>query len=232
MDKFSFLNAAHTAYFAQLYDEYLVNPDKVEPSWRAFFQGFDFGMESASDGVVHYVDAGENKSVTVPDTIQKEFKVVQLIDAYRTRGHLFTKTNPVRERRQYTPTLDLVNFGLSDADLNTVFDSGELVGIGKATLKDIIAHLKAVYCESIGVEYMYIRNPEERKWIQNWLHKNNNHASFSGDEKKQILKKLNEAVSFESFLHTKYVGQKRFSLEGNESLIPALDSLIERAADK
>lgn len=234
MDKFSFLNAAHTAYFAQLYDEYLVNPDAVEPSWRAFFQGFDFGLQGSGERetVVTYESKGETTTVQVPERIQKEFRVVQLIDGYRTRGHLFTKTNPVRERRQYLPSLDLVNFGLSDADLDTVFESAEIVGLQKATLRDILYHLKTVYCDSTGVEYMYIRNPEERKWIQNWLHKNNNHPSFSSQEKKQILKKLNEAVSFESFLHTKYVGQKRFSLEGNETLIPALDALIENAADK
>lgn len=230
MDKFSFLNAAHTAYFAQLYDEYLVNPDQVEPSWRAFFQGFDFGMESAHEGDLVVEHAGVE--VVIPDNLQKEFQVVKLIDAYRSRGHLFTKTNPVRERRNYTPTLDLVNFGLSSADLETVFDSGELVGIGKTSLKNIIAHLTKVYCESIGVEYMYIRKPDEIKWIQDWLHKNDNHPNFNSDQKLQILRKLNEAISFESFLHTKYVGQKRFSLEGNESLIPALDALIENAADK
>ncbi|MBF4983582.1 2-oxoglutarate dehydrogenase E1 component, partial [Nonlabens mediterrranea] len=230
MDKFSFLNAAHTAHFAQLYDEYLINPDRVEPSWRAFFQGFDFGMESAHEGDFEMDQAAA--PVAIPAHVQKEFQVVKLIDAYRTRGHLFTKTNPVRDRRTYEPTLDLVNFGLSDADLNTEFDSGDLIGIGKTSLNKIIAHLKQVYCESIGVEYMYIRKPAEVKWIQNWLHKNNNHPSFSKDDKLQILKKLNEAVSFESFLHTKYVGQKRFSLEGNESLIPALDSLVENAANK
>ncbi|MGB3590599.1 MAG: 2-oxoglutarate dehydrogenase E1 component [Nonlabens sp.] len=233
MDKYSFLNAAHTAYFAQLYDEYLINPDQVEPSWRAFFQGFDFGMESAGhETVVEYVDRDVTKQVTVSNDMVKEFAVVKLIDAYRTRGHLFTKTNPVRERRNYQPTLDLSNFGLSEGDLDTQFDSGDLVGIGKASLRDIVAHLKQVYCESIGVEYMYIRKPQEIKWIQNWLHNNNNHPQFDNNDKKQILKKLNEAVSFESFLHTKYVGQKRFSLEGNESLIPALDALIENAADK
>ncbi|PPK96929.1 2-oxoglutarate dehydrogenase E1 component [Nonlabens xylanidelens] len=230
MDKFSFLNAAHTAQFAQLYDEYLINPDQVEPSWRAFFQGFDFGMESAHEGDLIVEHSGT--PVAVPENVQKEFQVVKLIDAYRTRGHLFTKTNPVRDRRNYEPKLDLVNFGLSDSDLDTVFDSGELIGVGKTTLRNIVAHLTKIYCESIGVEYMYIRKPDEVKWIQNWLHKNDNHPTFNKEEKIQILKKLNEAVSFESFLHTKYVGQKRFSLEGNESLIPALDALIENAADK
>lgn len=234
MDKYSFLNAAHTAYFAQLYDEYLLNPDQVEPSWRAFFQGFDFGMESAGhETVVEYVDTGgQVNTAEVSEKMLKEFSVVKLIDGYRTRGHLFTKTNPVRKRRDYQPSLDLEHFGLSDADLNTEFESGELIGLGKTTLKNIVEHLKQVYCDSIGVEYMYIRKPHEVKWIQSWLHRNNNHPEFSKDQKLQILKKLNEAVSFESFLHTKYVGQKRFSLEGNESLIPALDALIENAADK
>jgi len=230
MDKFSFLNAAHTAYFAQLYDEYLINPDQVEPSWRAFFQGFDFGMESAHEGDLVVEHAGT--PVVVSENLQKEFQVVKLIDAYRSRGHLFTKTNPVRERRNYEPKLDLVNFGLSESDLETSFDCGELISLGKASLRKIVAHLNNVYCESIGVEYMYIRKPDEIKWIQNWLHRNDNHPSFDKDEKLQILKKLNEAVSFETFLHSKYVGQKRFSLEGNESLIPALDALIENAADK
>jgi len=230
MDKFSFLNAAHTAHFAQLYDEYLINPDRIEPSWRAFFQGFDFGMESAHEGDFEMDQT--TAPVAIPEHVQKEFQVVKLIDAYRTRGHLFTKTNPVRDRRTYEPTLDLVHFGLSDADLNLEFNSGDLIGLGKTSLKNIIIHLKQVYCESIGVEYMYIRKPAEIKWIQNWLHNNNNHPIFQKDDKLQILKKLNEAVSFESFLHTKYVGQKRFSLEGNESLIPAIDALIEGAASK
>ncbi|MEP0479790.1 MAG: 2-oxoglutarate dehydrogenase E1 component, partial [Nonlabens sp.] len=157
MDKFSFLNAAHTAQFAQLYDEYLINPDQVEPSWRAFFQGFDFGMESAHEGDLIVEHSGT--PVAVPENVQKEFQVVKLIDAYRTRGHLFTKTNPVRDRRNYEPKLDLVNFGLSDSDLDTVFDSGELIGVGKTTLRNIVAHLTKIYCESIGVEYMYIRKP-------------------------------------------------------------------------
>jgi len=234
MDKFSFLNAAHTAHFAQLYDEYLINPDRVEPSWRAFFQGFDFGVETSGDGdaQVVYEDRGESKTADVPTNMLKEFEVVRLIDGYRSRGHLFTQTNPVRERRKYEPTLDIKNFNLSDADLDTEFESGELIGLGKTSLKNIVNHLEQVYCDSIGVEYMYVRSPEQVKWIQSWLHRNNNHPEFDKGQKLQILKKLNEAVAFESFLHTKYVGQKRFSLEGNEALIPALDRLIETAADQ
>lgn len=227
MDKYSFLNAAHTAYFADLYDQYLKNPDAIEPSWRAFFQGYDFGSENyGMDGEIV-----EGVSAQIPEQLQKEFQVVKLIDGYRNRGHLFTKTNPVRARRKYAPTLEIENFGLSKNDLNTVFSAGEIIGIGTSTLQSIIDHLERIYCDSIGVEYMYIRKPEEIQWIQEKLNVNDNHPQFSPDQKKNILRKLNEAVSFENFLHTKYVGQKRFSLEGNESLIPALDAMIETAAE-
>ncbi|MGC1472083.1 MAG: 2-oxoglutarate dehydrogenase E1 component [Psychroserpens sp.] len=231
MDKYSFLNAAHTAYFADLYEQYQRNPDAIEPSWRAFFQGFDFGNESfGNDDDTIEAPSSIEVSNEIPEHVQKEFQVVKLIDGYRNRGHLFTKTNPVRDRRKYSPTLDIENFGLSDADLDTEFNAGETLGIGKQTLRNIINHLDRIYCDSIGVEYMYIRNPLEIQWIQDKLNINDNQPQFSADEKKHILRKLNEAVSFESFLHTKYVGQKRFSLEGNESLIPALDTLIENAA--
>ncbi len=227
MDKYSFLNAAHTAYFADLYDQYLKKPDSVEPSWRAFFQGYDFGAESYGlDGEIV-----EGVSTQIPEHVQKEFQVIKLIDGYRSRGHLFTKTNPVRARRKYAPTLEIENFNLSESDLSTKFSAGEIIGLGPTNLQNIIDHLERIYCDSIGVEYMYIRQPEEIDWIQNKLNINDNHSKFSAEEKKNILRKLNEAVSFETFLHTKYVGQKRFSLEGNESLIPALDAMIEKAAD-
>ncbi|MFD0796412.1 2-oxoglutarate dehydrogenase E1 component [Maribacter chungangensis] len=235
MDKYSFLNAAHTSFFSELYEKYLVSPDSVEPSWRAFFQGFDFGMESAGDGldisdelVTSMVNGNQ---VEMPESLQKEFQVIRLIDGYRSRGHLFTKTNPVRERRQYIPSLEIENFGLSQSDLETVFNAGDIIGIGQSTLQQIINHLTSIYCDAIGVEYMYIRKPERVKWIQDWINVNDNHPNFSPDRKKHILKKLNQAVSFEGFLHTKYVGQKRFSLEGNESLIPGLDAIVERAAE-
>ena len=228
MDKYSFLNAAHTSFFADLYDKYLKSPDIIEPSWRAFFQGYDFGLESSEDELEVVSDA---IPVSVPKSLQKEFQVVKLIDGYRTRGHLFTKTNPVRERRQYTPSLDIENFGLDQSDMQTVFTAGEILGLGSATLEKIIQHLTSIYCDSIGVEYMYIRKPERVEWIQNWLNVNDNHPQFDTSRKKHILKKLSQAVSFETFLHTKYVGQKRFSLEGNESLIPALDAVVEKAAE-
>ena len=121
MDKFSFLNAVHSGYIADLYDQYLINPDVTEPSWRSFFQGYDFANEK-------YYLKQEDVDIEVPDNVLKEFKVIDLINGYRTRGHLFTKTNPVRERRKYTPTLEITNFGLSEKDLDTVFDAGNIIG--------------------------------------------------------------------------------------------------------
>jgi len=228
MDKYSFLNAIHPEQISELYATYLKTPDIVEPSWRAFFQGFDFGIESGSvaDGL------GIAGADTVPQNVLNEFKVIKLIDGYRTRGHLFTKTNPVRERRKYQPSLGLENFGLQPSDLQTEFEAGSIIGLGKTTLAVIVSHLEAIYCNSIGVEYMYIRNPEEIKWIQNWINTNDNAPEYSIEQQKQILKKLNQALCFETFLHSKYVGQKRFSIEGVDAIIPGLDTLMERGADK
>ncbi|MDC1200191.1 thiamine pyrophosphate-dependent enzyme, partial [bacterium] len=228
MDKYSFLNAIHPEQISELYATYLKTPDIVEPSWRAFFQGFDFGIESGSvtEGL------GITGADSVPQNVLNEFKVIKLIDGYRTRGHLFTKTNPVRERRKYQPTLALENFGLQQSDLQTEFEAGSIIGLGKTTLAVIVSHLEAIYCNSIGVEYMYIRNPEEIKWIQNWINTNDNSPTYSTEQQKHILKKLNQTLSFETFLHSKYVGQKRFSIEGVDALIPGLDTLIERGAEK
>lgn len=236
MDRYSFLNTAHTQFFADLYDQYTQNPDSVEPSWRAFFQGFDFGVETfnreeAVARMSEVAASGEDCSL-VSDKLQKEFNVLKLIEGYRVRGHLFTKTNPVRDRRTYSPDLSVEHFGLNSSDLDTIFDAASVIGKQPSTLREIIRHLQHVYCQSIGVEYTHIRKPEVIEWIQNRLNVNENLPNFNNDQKKHILNKLNEAVSFENFLHTKYVGQKRFSLEGGESLIPALDALIEAAADR
>jgi len=222
MDQFSFLNAVHTGFIADLYEQYQKNPDSVEPSWKSFFQGYDLANESYSD----------ETNIEVPQEVKKEFLVLDLINGYRTRGHLFTKTNPVRERRHYEPNLEIETFGLSKDDLKTVFSAGEVIGIGAATLETIINRLKKIYCDSIGIEYMYIRKPEELKWWQSRLNKNANKADFNTEQKKYILKKLTQAVGFESFLQTKYVGQKRFSVEGGETVVPALATALRTAAEK
>lgn len=220
MDKYSYLSSAQPAFFEQMYEEYKKNPSGVDPSWQQFFDGYELASTSF-----------EAKGGVVPENVQKEFNIITLINAYRTRGHLFTRTNPVRDRRPYTPTLDLENFGLSASDLDKTFQAGKEVGIGASTLREILDHLQKIYCESIGVEYMYIRNPEEVEWIKSKIHENDNHPNYNKERKLEIFQNLNKAVGFENFLQTKFVGQKRFSLEGAESLIPALDEVIEKGAE-
>jgi 2-oxoglutarate dehydrogenase E1 component len=228
MDRFSFLNAINIDFISDLYEQYRANPDAIDANWRAFFQGYDFAQEEYNGDT--FSEGNSTVSNEIPEKIHKEFQVLDLVNAYRTRGHLFTKTNPVRSRRAYTPNLEIENFGLTKADLDTVFDAGDVLGIGSQPLHKIIAHLDAIYCESIGVEYMYIRNPEEIKWWQNRLHTNDNHPKYTVENKKYILSKLNHAVTFEQFLQTKYVGQKRFSVEGGETLIPAMSVALYKAA--
>ncbi len=220
MDDFSFISNSHPQFIDNLYQDYLKNPESLEPSWRAFFDGFRFGH-----------DAESGNGHLTPEVAQKEIAVFKLIDAYRTRGHFFTKTNPVRTRRKYVPTLDLENFGLADSDLDTVFQTGHEVGLGPASLQDIVNFLKETYCGAIGVEYRFIRKPERVKWLRERIEKSRNKPNFSPEQKRRILHKLNQAVVFENFLHTKYIGQKRFSLQGGETLIPGLDAAIEKGAE-
>ena len=229
MDRFSFLNTAHIELIDSMYQQYLQSPDSIEPSWKSFFQGFDFALENYGESVQEVPQVVQTAINTgaVPEDILTEFKVINLIEAYRTRGHLFTKTNPVRKRREYSPTLDIENFGLTRADLGKKFDCATQVGMpAPATLEEIIKRLEQIYCDSIGVEYIHIKNVEEKNFIRKWISENENHPILSVEEKRQILHKLNQAIAFERFLHTKFVGQKRFSLEGGESLIPAVDQLI------
>jgi 2-oxoglutarate dehydrogenase E1 component len=221
MDKFSYLGNADVSQIDELYKKFQSDPESVETSWKEFFDGFEFAQK-------HY--SGNGKEEVVPEHVQKEFNVINLINGYRTRGHLFTKTNPVRERRKYTPTLDLENFGLSQNDLDTVFHSGSLIGIGAAKLRQIVDHLEQTYCASIGAEYKYIRSPEIVSWLENKMESCKNTPEFTVSQKRRLLWKLNEAVAFENFVHTKFVGQKRFSLEGSETLIPALDTVIGHGA--
>ena len=217
MDKITYVGNADVNAIDYLYEQYRQNPENVDISWSKFFEGFEFAQ-------TNFADNG-----SIPENYIKEFKVLNLINGYRTRGHLFTKTNPVRERRQYAPTLEISNFGLSDADLNVVFQAGEEIGIGAAKLSDIIAHLELTYCQSIGIEYIYMRDPDRIDWFRNKIELNNR-PSFDKNRKIQIFKKLNEASGFESFLGKKFVGQKRFSIEGGEALIPALDTLVQKGS--
>jgi len=222
MDKLSYISNADVNVIDDLYRMYKADNDSVDFGWKKFFEGFEMGQQKFN---------GQSKTDAVSEDILKEINVLNLIKGYRTRGHLFTKTNPVRDRRQYFPTLDIENFGLDKNDLEKTFNAGIEMGIGAVKLKDIIAFLETTYCESIGAEYVYIREPRKVEWLQKKMEGDQNTAHLSIDEKRHVLSKLNQATIFENFLHTKFVGQKRFSLEGLETLIPALDAVIQYGAD-
>lgn len=217
MDKFTFIGNADVTAIEHLYKEYRKNPESVDHEWLKFFEGIDFAS-------TNFENNGE-----IPENFQKEFKVINLINAYRSRGHLFTKTNPVRDRRTYAPNLALEHFGLTESDMDVVFQAGNEIGVGATPLRTIVNHLEAVYCQSIGIEFNYIREPERWAWLKHNI-EIENRPKFDGARKHRILEKLTEASGFESFLQKKYVGQKRFSIEGGEALIPGLDALMCKGA--
>ncbi|MFO7843227.1 MAG: 2-oxoglutarate dehydrogenase E1 component [Bacteroidales bacterium] len=219
MSKFSYTGNSEIEAIDKLFEQYKSDPESVDDQWRKFFEGFEFAKKN--------YPVSSHSGVIMDD----EFKVINLIEGYRKRGHLFTKTNPVRIRRKYKPTLAIENYGLKEADLDTTFQAGKNIGLGPAALRDIIDHLETTYCQSIGTEYMFIRNPEIISWLQNKMESKKNTPDFSHKERKHIYNHLKQAVGFENFIHRKFIGQKRFSLEGAESLIPALDAVIEKGAD-
>ena len=221
MEVLSYLMNSEISSIDELYKQYLVDPEKVDKSWQQFFKGFDFARAD-SHLIQNSSDSGN---------FDKELRVLSLIEDYRRRGHLFTKTNPVRSRRKYSPTLDLVNYGLSENDLDIVFQSAKNVGLKPSPLKVIIELLQQTYCQSIGAEYLYIRDPKVVEWLQVKMESTRNTPDFTNEEKKHFYEHLKQAVGFEQFIHKKFVGQKRFSLEGAEITIPALDAVIEKGAD-
>ncbi len=217
MDKYTYLNNANPAFVEDLYSRYKADPASVDQYWKRFFEGYDFSLTQNPDGAS-------------PLSI-KEVAVSKLIDGYRSRGHLIAHTNPIRPRRSHKVDLELAYFGLNETDLETEFSAGSELGLGKTTLRSILTHLTTTYCASIGVEYMYCRNEKLREYMQSRMEPNSNTPRYSAPKQQDILHRLYQAVSFENFLHTKFVGKKRFSLEGLESFIPALDLAIRNAAD-
>lgn len=220
MDKLSYLSNAEPDYIDSLYQSYKEDPSSVDSSWQKFFEGFEFGQ----NGQASVTDSKESP-ISLEHAV-KEIRVLNMINGYRDRGHLFTETNPVRERRKYYPGKELETFGLSEDDMDTVFNAGIEVGLGPAKLRDIRQLIEETYCQSIGAQFRYIRNPKKIQFLQDRMEAERNTPNFSKEKKKRILEKLNQAVTFEAFLGTKFLGQKRFSLEGAETLIPALDSII------
>lgn len=221
MDKYTYIANAHGNYIEELYQSYKNDPQSVDDSWQKFFEGFEFSQK----------DFGGNGEAKETRVSSKETQVRNLIQAYRTRGHLKSKTNPVRERRPHDARISLEEFGLKQEDLKEEFSIGQEIGLGKASLKSIIEALDKIYIGSIGFEYMHIRDPKIVDWFIDKAESSKGDYQPKLDEKKRVLSKLNEAVVFENFLHTKFLGQKRFSLEGGENTIPFLDKVINRSSE-
>lgn len=229
MKDFSYVLSAHPAYIESLYKDFLANPQSVDIEWKKFFEGFDFARSSppAPDG---QEETAAGSRATDWDQVAKEVGVYRLIRSYRKRGHLVATTNPIRPRKDRRPYLDLHHFGLNEGDMNTRFQSGSYIGLPQASLSEILARLKKLYAGDVGIEFTYINDHDRCKWVQDAFEAMVE-EELPLDKKLRVLQKLNEGVIFEKFLHTKYIGQKRFSLEGGESTIPALDTILDKSAE-
>lgn len=230
MKDFSYITNSHPAFIEETYKAFVQDPSSVDPDLKKFFEGFDFAVSNGHAGT-GAAESAATSSTTSSAGIdwQKEINVYRLILGYRNRGHLLALTNPIRPRKDRQANLDLSYFGLSDSDLSHTFQAGKFVGLGAATLKNILTHLQTCYTSSVGAEFKYISNKEKVSFLIAEM-ETNFKAPIHLDKKKHILEKLNQGVIFEKFLHTKYIGQKRFSLEGGESTIAALDAIINTAA--
>lgn len=240
----SYFNAGSASYLEELYEQYLKDPSSVHDQWRGLFAGLPQINGSIQDiphsEIRHYFQmlahqTSGSQAVTAGSLAheRKQVKVLQLIEAYRFRGHQHAKIDPLEQNEvPDIPDLSLRHHDLSHSDLDTVFDTGSLYGTKKATLAEILEMLNHAYCGSIGAEYMHIVDSDEKHWIQQRLESGRTSLQYSAEAKTGILKYLSAAEGLEKYLHTKYVGQKRFSLEGGESLIPMLDCLIQRGGEK
>src|SRR6201994_537362 len=231
MKDFSFITNSHPAYIEGLYQDFVKNPDAVDPDFRRFFQGFDFAVtQGKTNGVATAASNGAATAVksgfTTTDGVdwKKELGAYRLILGYRNKGHLLAKTNPVRPRKDRGANLDLTFYGFTEEDLDKNFFAGNLIGLGTTTLRNILTHIQKTYAGHVGIEFKYISDQKKVDWLTNEMEKKFLDP-LSLEKKKRILEKLSEGVMFEKFLHTKYIGQKRFSLEGGETTIPALDTI-------
>jgi 2-oxoglutarate dehydrogenase E1 component len=240
----------NAGYVEELHTRWLQSPQAVDEDWRRFFEGLNgppdrlpltgaasptvakngngWGAPAPAMGAGVLYREAVRESVIAATELQS--RVAQLVNAYRVRGHLFANVDPLDKASDAHPELELSNFGLSEADLDKTFSTAGMSGLPeRATLRQIVAHLTETYCSSIGVEFTHIEEPEPRLWLQERMESTRNHASLDRGELLRILTKLTEAEIFEQFIHKNYVGARRFSLEGAESVIPMIDLLIESA---
>jgi 2-oxoglutarate dehydrogenase E1 component len=237
MKDFSYITNSSPAFIESLYQDFVKDPNRVDPELRKFFEGFDFAITSTqprpNGNGARAAEKAEPAAPPVPGAPvdwMKEVQVYRMILGYRNKGHLIAKTNPIRERKDRGANLDLGFFGFSEEDLDKEFNAGNLIGLGKTSLRNIIEYLKRCYASTVGVEFKYISDQKKVDFITDEIEKKFLNP-LPLEKRKRILEKLNQGVIFEKFLHTKYVGQKRFSLEGGETTIPALDAIINVAAE-
>ncbi|MCX8020279.1 MAG: 2-oxoglutarate dehydrogenase E1 component [Chitinophagaceae bacterium] len=239
MKDFSYITGSSPAYIESLYKDYLQNPDSVDPDLKKFFEGFDFAINYALQNgkpagtaevpkVTEHLSERTSDELTF-DQLKKELNVYRLILGYRNKGHLIAKTNPIRKRKDRGANLELSFFGFSENDLDSEFLTGHMIGLGKTTLRNILTFLEKCYAHHVGIEFKYISDQKKIDWLTHAIEQTMQEP-LPLEKRRRILEKLNQGVIFEKFLHTKYVGQKRFSLEGGETTIPALDAIINTAA--
>jgi 2-oxoglutarate dehydrogenase E1 component len=227
MNSLSLPTRSNADVIDEMYKLWLDNPDAVDPTWRAFFQGFALGSSGGSPSAAL---EGGTASVAIVDSL-KQSHVHYLIAAYRAIGHLQAHLDPLSGPPAPTPKLELAQFGLAEGDLDTSFDVGTYLGGGQMKLRDIVAALRQTYCGHVGVEYAHMQDQDCRRWLEERIESTRLQARFTKPQKVRILRRMHKSELFEKFLHSKYVGQKRFSLEGGETLIAALDAIIDHCPD-
>ena len=237
----SYLYGANAPFIEELYEAYLRNPDSVSGAWREYFEQVKGTAQEVSHTLIRqtFVELakhhGNGQAAAAPTPAiagaeKKQVSVLQLINAYRFLGARHADLDPLkRQEKPYIPELDPAHYGLTESDMDTVFNTGSLVGPDQMTLREILKAIKETYCGSIGAEYMYIADTPQKRWIQNRLEGVRAKPSFTPEYKRHILERLTAAEILEKYLHTRYVGQKRFSLEGGDSLIPLLDHLVQHS---
>ncbi len=235
MKDVQFITNSSPAFIEGLYQDFVKDPQSVDPEFKKFFEGFDFAISNSKNGgsqITAAVSPSKEGTLKTADGVdwKKELGAYRLILGYRNKGHLVAKTNPIRPRKNRGANLDIGFFGFTEEDLDKNFFAGNLIGLGTTTLSNILNHLQQCYAHHVGIEFKYISDQKKIDWLTNEMEK-----KFLDplplQKKQRILEKLNEGVMFEKFLHTKYIGQKRFSLEGGETTIPAIDAIINTAAD-
>ncbi|MBT3469595.1 MAG: 2-oxoglutarate dehydrogenase E1 component, partial [Opitutae bacterium] len=208
------------------FEVWQTDPGSLDLEWRAFFEGFELGRTTPAQ-----ITGPDNESIEHSVDPRKQARFTGAIYAYRSIGHTQATIDPLAKKTPDNPRLSMQRLGFDNADLSEVFDTGNYLGGQKLTVEQLLDNLQKTYCGNVGIEYLHIQATNKRRWLQSRIEPSLNQPDFNHDEKLQILRKLREAELFEHFLHTHYVGQKRFSLEGGETLIPCLDGIIQKCPE-